>query len=198
MHIAEIELYELALPLVEPFVISGGAVTERRSLVVILRDGEGRAGYGESPPFDRPFYSEETLASARAILTDLLIPRLRGRTVDGPEEADELLREGVRGNPFARAALETAVWDLAAARRNTGMAALLAERLGTAPAASIPCGVALGIPADRSVATLRRWIWEAVALGYRRVKIKIAPRARARRPRSPAHRGRERRLPMAR
>ena len=175
MHIADIELHELVLPLVEPFIISGGAVTERRSLVVILRDENGRAGYGESPPFDRPFYSEETLASARALLTDLLIPRLRGRTLDGPEAVDALLRDGVRGNPFARAALETAAWDLEAAQRNTGMAALLAERLGVAPAASITCGVALGIPEDRSLDTLKRWIWEAVALGYRRVKIKIAP-----------------------
>lgn len=175
MHIADIELYELVLPLVEPFIISGGTMTERRSLVVILRDEDGRAGYGESPPFDRPFYSEETLASARALLADLLIPRLRGQTVEGPEEVDALLRDGVRGNPFARAALETAAWDLEAARRNTGMAALLGERLGAVPAASIACGVALGIPEDRSLDTLRRWIWEAVALGYRRVKIKIAP-----------------------
>jgi O-succinylbenzoate synthase len=175
MRIAEVELHELALPLIEPFIISGGAITERRSLVVVLRDEDGRAGYGEAPPFDRPFYSEETLASARALLIDLLIPRVRGCTVEGPEELDAVLREGVRGNPFARAAIETAGWDLEAARRNTGIAALLAERLGVSPAASIACGVALGIPEDRSLDTLKRWIWEAVALGYRRVKIKIAP-----------------------
>lgn len=175
MRIAEIELHELVLPLLAPFVISGGAITERRSLIVILRDEDGRAGYGESPPFDRPFYSEETLASAQALLAGLLIPRLRGRTVEGPEEVDSLLREGVRGNPFARAALETAAWDLEAARRNTGIAALLGERLGVAPAASIECGVALGIPEDRSLETLQRWVWEALAHGYRRVKIKIAP-----------------------
>lgn len=175
MHLTAIELHELALPLVEPFIISGGAITERRSLIVVLRDDEGNAGYGESPPFDRPFYSEETLAGARSLLADLLIPRLRGCTLDGPEEIDARLKEGVRGNPFARAAIETAAWDLEAARRNTGVAALLAERLGVAPATAIECGVALGIPQDRTLATLRRWIWEAVALGYRRVKIKIAP-----------------------
>ena len=175
MRIVDIELHELVLPLLEPFIISGGAITERRSLVAILRDEDGRTGYGESPPFDRPFYSEETLASARALLTDLLIPRLRGRTLDGPEAVDSLLREGVRGNPFARAALETAAWDLEAARRNTGLAALLGERLGVSPASAIDCGVALGIPEDRSIETLKRRIWEAVAHGYRRVKIKIAP-----------------------
>ena len=76
-------------------------------------------------------------------------------------------------NASRPAALETAAWDLEAHRRNTGIAALLGERLGLAPAASISCGVAFGIPADRSLDTLRRWIDEALPHGYRRVKIKI-------------------------
>jgi O-succinylbenzoate synthase len=175
VRIARIELYQLTLPLLEPFIISGGTMTERKSLVVVLHDGEGHAGYGESPPFELPFYSEETLASARALLEHLLIPRLLGREVESPEAVDELLRVGVRGNPFARAALETAAWDLEAHRRRTGLAALLGARLGAEPAAAIPCGVALGIPRDRAPATLRGWIEGALAQGYRRVKIKVAP-----------------------
>jgi O-succinylbenzoate synthase len=175
MRIAEIELHDLALPLAEPFTISGGTMTVRRSLVVVLRDAVGRAGYGESPPFELPFYSEETLGSARLLLEQVLSPRLVGREIESPEAADALLREGVRGNPFARAALETAMWDLEANRRGTGIAALLAEQLGVTPAARIPCGVALGIPADRSTRTLRRAVETALGHGYRRVKIKVAP-----------------------
>lgn len=175
MKIETIELFDLTLPLLEPFAISGGTMRERRSLVVALHDGEGHVGYGESPPFELPFYSEETLAGARHLLSEVLIPRLSGRVVASPEEADQLLRAGVRGNAFARASLETAVWDLEACRRGTGLAALIAERLGVEAAPSLPCGVALGIPADRSVDTLRRWIDDAVAKGYRRVKIKVAP-----------------------
>jgi O-succinylbenzoate synthase len=175
MRVARIDLFELALPLAEPFTISGGTMTVRRSLVTVLHDDEGHRGYGEAPPFGLPFYSEETLGSARLLLREVLIPRLIGREVDGPEAVDALLREGVRGNPFARAALETAAWDLEASRRGTGIAALLGERLGVAPATSIPCGVALGIPPDRSTATLVRWIEDALVHGYRRVKIKIAP-----------------------
>jgi O-succinylbenzoate synthase len=67
------------------------------------------------------------------------------------------------------------VWDLEACRRGIGLAALMAERLGVDSAAFIPCGVALGIPADRSADTLRRWVEEAVAKGYRRIKIKVMP-----------------------
>jgi O-succinylbenzoate synthase len=175
MPIVRIELYELTLPLLEPFIISGGIMTERRSLVVVLHDDQGHRGYGESPPFELPFYSEETLVSARDLLERVLIPRLMNAGVDSPEEVDATLRTGIRGNPFARAALETAAWDLEAARRKTGLAALLAERVKAKPASSISCGVALGIPQDRSTETLRRWIDEALARGYQRVKIKVAP-----------------------
>ena len=175
MAIARIELHELTLPLVEPFIISGGTMVERRSLVVILEDDDGHRGYGESPPFELPFYSEETLAGARHLLLQVLIPRLVEKPVEQPLAVDDLVRQGVRGNPFARAALETAAWDLAAARRHTGMATLLGEELGVTPAGRIACGVALGIPRDRSLETLRRWIDEALVRGYRRVKIKIAP-----------------------
>lgn len=175
MRLTRIDLYELALPLSEPFIISGGTMTVRRSLVVVLHDDTGHVGYGESPPFELPFYSEETLGSARQLLEQVLMPRLLAQLVDGPEYVDTLLQQGVRGNPFARAALETAAWDLEAHRRGTGLAALLGERLGLTPAVSIPCGVALGIPADRSLDTLRRWIDEALPHGYRRVKIKVAP-----------------------
>jgi o-succinylbenzoate synthase len=173
--IERIELYELTLPLVEPFIISGGTMTHRRSLVVIVHDDQGNRGVGESPPFELPFYSEETLAGARYLLEQVLIPRILREQPESTDSADALLRAGVRGNRFARAALDTALWDLEATRLNLGLGQLLARRLQTDAALSIECGVALGIPPDRSVKTLQRWIEDAIAHGYRRVKIKIAP-----------------------
>jgi O-succinylbenzoate synthase len=176
-RIIKTELYELTLPLVEPFVISGGTMAERRSLIVVLHDDAGHVGYGESPPFPLPFYSEETLASARALLEQTLLPRLAGRDLEGPvpEAVDAAVRDGVRGNWFARAGVETAAWDLEAHARGTGLAALLGERLGVAPAPKVDCGVALGIPPDRRAEMLTTWVAEAVQRGYRRVKIKVAP-----------------------
>src|SRR2546422_6108649 len=175
MRIARIELFELALPLVEPFIISGGAVTERRSLIVALHDDEGHVGYGESPPFELPFYSAETLASAIDLTRRVLVPRVAGRAFESPEAVDEALRAEIRGNPFARAGVETATWDLAAHRAGVGMAQLVAGRFGVAPAASVPCGVALGIPGDRQPETLTRRGDEAVRPGSPPLEVKIAP-----------------------
>src|SRR5437667_5555918 len=97
MRIARAELYELTLPLVEPFVISDGTLAERRSLIVALYDDAGHVGYGESPPFQLPFYSEETLASARDLIERVLLPRIVGREFQVPppvpEAVDAALRE---------------------------------------------------------------------------------------------------------
>jgi len=175
MKISSAELYELTLPLREPFAISGGVMRERRSLVVVLHDGDGHTGYGESPPFELPFYSGETIASARDLLERVLLPRVVGQSFERPEEVDAVLVPGIRGNRFARAGLETAAWDLEADRRGVGVAALVAERVGVSPAPTIACGIALGIPEDRSPATLARPVDAALAEGYRRVKIKVAP-----------------------
>jgi len=174
-RITRAELFELTLPLLEPFVISGGTMTERRSIVVVLHDDAGHTGYGESPPFQFPFYSEETLSSARDMIARVLLPRLVGNEFDGPEAVDAALGEAVRGNWFARAGIETAAWDLEAHARGTGLAGLLAQRLGVTAAASVRCGVALGIPPDRDPAALTRAVYDAVRHGYARVKIKVAP-----------------------
>ena len=175
MRIVKAELFDLRLPLVEPFIISGGAITERRSLIVLLHGEDGHVGYGESPPLELPFYSEETLAGVTQLTRDVLLPRVVGKEFASPEAVDAALREGVRGNPFAIAGVETAAWDLEAHTRGVGLAHLLGERLGETPATSIPCGVALGIPEDRQLGSLTARVYEAMGRGYRRVKIKVAP-----------------------
>src|SRR5205807_2271356 len=86
-------------------------------------------------PFELPFYSAETLASAIDLTHRVLVPRVAGRAFASPEVVDETLRAEIRGNAFARAGVETAAWDLAAHRAGVGMAQLVAGRLGVAPAA---------------------------------------------------------------
>jgi O-succinylbenzoate synthase len=166
-----------------PFRISGGVLRIRRSLIVMLEDGEGNTGFGESAPFELPFYSGETTASALACLRDVLLPRIVGVPLTHPSEVWTLLAEGVRGNRMARAGVETAWWDLQGRRRGVSLADLVTERLvelGVPPGQCerrehVQCGVALGIPEDESVATLRDEVRAAVAAGYQRVKIKVQP-----------------------
>src|SRR5947207_7520630 len=142
MRIARVELYALELPFAEPFILSGGRIDARRSVVVVLHDGEGHVGYGESAPDELPFYSEETLGSARDLIPRVLAPRIAGQEFDSPEAVDAALRENVRGNPFARAGSETAEWGLEAPRRGPALPQRVADRLDAQPTAHIPCGEA--------------------------------------------------------
>jgi o-succinylbenzoate synthase len=183
LTIERARLWDVALPLTVPFAISGGVMRVRRSLIVELLSSDGTTGFGESAPFELPFYSSETTESARWMLTNVLLPRLVGRTLSSAPEADALLRAGVRGNPFARAGAETAVWDLFCHRRGVPLLNLLVAALreagvddrALAARPQIACGIALGIPDDGSPETLATWTREALAHGYRRVKIKIRP-----------------------
>src|SRR5258708_29005267 len=103
MRIARIELYALELAFAEPFIISGGRIDARRSVVVVLHDDAGHVGYGEAAPDELPLYSEETLGRARDLITRVLAPRGAGREVDPPEAGDAAPRDHVRRHPLARA-----------------------------------------------------------------------------------------------
>ncbi len=183
LEIAGCRLHEAAVPLVEPFRISGGTLATRRSLVVALADRSGAVGYGESAPFEAPFYSGETLWSARGCILQHLFPRLAGGAFAGLEAAVAALERGVRGNRMARAGVETALWDLVCAKARVPLRRVIGDvlqRLGVPEAQCssrpfVASGAALGIPADERPATLASQARAAVEQGYRRVKIKVMP-----------------------
>jgi O-succinylbenzoate synthase len=183
VEISGCRLYVVAVPLRRPFRISGGTLRTRRSLIVELTDRTGAVGYGESAPFEAPFYSEETLVSAEACIVRHLFPGIAGRSFASLEMAARALEQGVRGNRMARAGVETALWDLVCAKAGVPLRVLLAaamERLGVpAPMREsrgyAESGVALGIPEDGGVERLAADAVAAIRAGYRRVKLKVMP-----------------------
>jgi O-succinylbenzoate synthase len=183
LEIAGCRLYEVAVPLRDPFRISGGTLRTRRSLIVELADRAGAVGYGESAPFEAPFYSEETLATARSCIVQHLFPALAGRGFASLETAARTLERAVRGNRMARAGVETALWDLVCAKAGVPLRALLGaamERLGVpepmrASRDHVEVGVALGIPEAGGLEALAAEAVAAIRAGYRRVKLKVMP-----------------------
>jgi O-succinylbenzoate synthase len=183
LEVAGCTLYEVSVPLIEPYRISGGTLRTRRSLIVELTDASGAAGYGESAPFERPFYSEETLHSCKACIIQHLFPRLAGQAFGSLEAAVQALERGVRGNRMARAGVETALWDLVSAKAGVPLRQLLGSllwRLGVpegqrATRSHVESGAALGIPTDGRLETLAAQACDALRQGYRRVKLKVMP-----------------------
>jgi O-succinylbenzoate synthase len=91
-----------------------------------------------------------------------------GRRVESLEEVHQLLNENFRGHLMAKAAVEMGCWALDAGPHQISLAALLG---GTRRA--IATGISLGI--QPSPEALVAKVEEAIAAGYRKVKIKIGP-----------------------
>lgn len=158
---------EIRLRLVHFFETSFGRTIERRILLVRVRDEEGGEGWGECTAGEGPFYCEEWIDSAWEVSKSFLAPMVLGREVERAADVFALMSR-VRGNRMAKAAIETACWDLEAKR----LGVPLWKHLGGVQT-EIPCGVSIGIQ-DTPEALLEK-IEKELAAGYQRIKIKIKP-----------------------
>ncbi|MGI9166332.1 MAG: o-succinylbenzoate synthase [Pyrinomonadaceae bacterium] len=167
MHIREIELREIRLPLVHFFETSFGRTTERRILLVRVVDQDGAEGWGECTAGEGPFYSDEWTDSSWATLNEFLAPMVVGKEFADAAQSFSLMKP-VRGHRMAKAAIETACWDLEA--NLAGMP--LWKHLGGVQT-EIPCGVSIGI--QNTPEALLEKIGHELNSGYQRIKIKIKP-----------------------
>jgi O-succinylbenzoate synthase len=166
LTIDAVHLREINMPLAFPFETSFGLTTMRRILLVEI-ESDGLTAWGECVAGEHPYYSEESVDTAWIVSETELAPRLAGQELAGGGSVPALFRQ-VRGHRMAKAALENAVWDLEAQKKNVP----LAELLGGVRS-EIPCGVSIGI--QPSPAALMEKIAEAVEAGYQRVKLKCKP-----------------------
>lgn len=167
MIVTSIELREIRLPLVHFFETSFGRTTERRILLARVMDVDGAEGWGECTAGEGPFYCEEWTESAWSVLKTYLAPMVLGREVERAADVFSLMK-AVRGNRMAKAAIETACWDLEARRAGVP----LWKHLGGVQG-EIACGVSIGIQ-DSPEALLEK-IEKELNAGYQRIKIKIKP-----------------------
>ena len=110
MKIEQIELREVQMPLISFFETSFGRTTLRRVILVRVF-GEGLVGYGESTAPEGPFYNHESTATAWHVLQDFVVPRVFASEITHPRDVAPLLKP-IRGHNMAKAAVETAIWDL--------------------------------------------------------------------------------------
>jgi O-succinylbenzoate synthase len=166
IRLQAVQLREIQLPLLHRFETSFGATSTRRIILLTVHSGES-IGYGECTVSEEPLYNSETTETAWHILSAYAIPWLLGKELEHASDAAQILSP-IRGNRMARAALETALWDMEARQ-----AGLPLHRLLGGVRQEIPCGVSIGI--QESVEALLAKVRHEVSEGYRRVKIKIKP-----------------------
>lgn len=167
IHIKQVNLTVIEMPLKKPFITHLGTVSTRQAIVIEVMDEDGLCGYGECVAFSSPWYTEETIKTALHMLKDYLIPIIFKNPIKQPDDVTTLF-QSIRKNQMAKAGMETAIWDLFAKRENIP----LAEYIG---------GVRTSVLAGAVVATNNledalKQTEQLSSQGYKRIKVKINPK----------------------
>ncbi|MFO0791400.1 MAG: enolase C-terminal domain-like protein [Pirellulales bacterium] len=145
-------------------VSSLGRHTASRYVVVTVRDNDGLCGYGEATT--APIWSGESAETATWMIDSFMSPLVVGSHFDHPSEAVAVLDRKLYGNPFGKAAIDIALWDLWARKQDKSVSELIADRT---PATSVRTRVSIGAYPPEETVRLAVEFWET---GVRTLKFK--------------------------
>ena len=166
MRIDSIEVFHVALPLRRPLAVKFGPADSLQTVLVRMTSGSS-VGWGEAAPGNAPSASAEWAGGVFGCVKDFLAPAVVGRPLDTEDALDELIG-AVRGNRFAKAALDTAWWDLKAKAADKPLHVLLGGKREA---------VEVGVGFDRmeSIEEFCAAIRSAFEAGFGRVELKFRP-----------------------
>ncbi|MEJ3744693.1 dipeptide epimerase [Actinomycetes bacterium KLBMP 9797] len=163
MGIREVRAHRVSVPLHTPFVTALRRATTVETLIVEVVDADGRSGFGEAPQVWQ--VTGASVAGSEACVQGVLGPLLTGRDPDDLNARCAEIRRAVAGNEAAKAAVDTALHDLAA------------RRLGV-PLARFLGGTTLRVPTDVTLSAgtadeLAAAAEARVAEGFAVLKVKV-------------------------
>ena len=166
MRIEKLELFHVAMPMVE--VWATGCSEESAIQSVILRmEADGLEGWAETAPHRAPLYSPEWAEGVFYVLRDWLGPMVLGQDIDSAEHLQTLLHP-VKGNQFAKAALDIAWWDIHAKQQDQPLWQLIGGERDT-----VEVGADIGV--KDTIDELLSEIDKAVEAKFKRIKLKYRP-----------------------
>ncbi len=165
MKIARARLWRVRFRLRSPVATARGWIDVREGALLALETDSALLGHGEALPLagfgaESPERSFETLSGLARVLL--------GREVEDFDALLDLVEELAPEAPAARAAVDFALFDLAAQAESTSVAALLARP--SAPRSHTAVSALLSGEAPEAIA---RAASAAVGEGFRTVKIKL-------------------------
>ena len=167
MKIGNLRVVLADIPVKRPHKMSFTTLETVNFVFVRLETSDGHVGWGEAACLGGPTWSEESAESVAVTIERYIAPWLIGRDPTAIEALRIEMATRVQGNPFARAAVEMALWDLAGRALGVPVHRLLGGRVRD----RVPLSWSL------AVADPQAELEEAqakVALGHRIFKIKTA------------------------
>ena len=152
-----------------PVRTARGDFVERETVLLELRDAEGLRGFGEAAPW--PGFGTETVQQAHASL--IAAEALLAGAAMAPGAWTPELDAHLRDAPAARAAVQGALWDLAARRAGCPLADLLAAGAGEARGAVLRRVPTSALIVAREPGAVRAEAVRARESGHRAAKVKL-------------------------
>jgi O-succinylbenzoate synthase len=166
MKINSIDVYRVDMPLKSPWITAYGADYSIETILVKITS-ENHYGWGESSPLKLPTYSPEYAEAVFLTVTKVLAPLIIGRNINSGAELQKILSI-IKGNPFAKAGLDNAWWDLYARIHGKPLWKAIKGVRNI-----VESGDDFGI--QDSIDILLRKIANSLERGYKRIKLKFAP-----------------------
>jgi muconate/chloromuconate cycloisomerase len=167
MKIADVRVIQADMPVERPHKMSFTTLETMNFVFVRMETADGLVGWGEAACLGGPTWSEESSESVAATIERYIAPWLVGREASEIEPLARELARRVQGNPFARAAVEMALWDLNGKALGVPVHRLLGGRVRD----RVPLSWSLAVADhDAEVEEARA----KVARGHRIFKIKTA------------------------
>ncbi len=110
MIIKNIEVYEIAVPLVTPFKTALRTVEEINDIVVKVTSDSGEVGYGEAAP--TAVITGDTKDSIKGAILNFIKPAILGMEISNIEGIMEKVNSCIMKNTSAKAAIDMAIYDL--------------------------------------------------------------------------------------
>jgi L-alanine-DL-glutamate epimerase-like enolase superfamily enzyme len=166
MAIVKITVYRQWQPFRDgTYTCSGGRSAEGfDSTIVGIETGDGLTGHGEMAPLGA-FYDPSFAEGARAAIRELA-PQLVGGDETGIEALYRRMDLLLKGHPYAKSAIDMALWDLAGKRSGLSLSALTGGADGT----SLPLYRSIAQEAPDAMAKRAK---KYIAEGYRRLQVKV-------------------------
>ena len=166
MKIDRIELFHVGMPLISPWRTAYGEDATIHSVLCRMTSGSV-SGWGESAPFAAPCYSPEWAGGIYEVARQWLAPAIIHQDVPTGDDLQNRLAM-FKGNPFAKAILDTAWWSLHSRLENQPLHKLLGADRDT-----VSVGADFGV--EDSLDELLEKIQGAIDQKFPRVKLKYRP-----------------------
>ncbi len=130
--IDRIETTIVDLPTIRGHVLSMTTMMLQSIVLVRVKFADGSEGIGEGTSIGGMSYGAESPESIKSAIDTYIAPLLDGRDGDQINALIDVMERGVKGNPIARCAVETALWDGLAKRLGVSVARLFGGPVRTA------------------------------------------------------------------